>query len=83
MDHRAPPRSGRYPPHEQTSAPQEREDFDELASAYTWWQEAGRPEHSRCGVTIAPEGQRVWLDEPGNGLATTEPGTELSGGRSG
>ena len=57
--------------------------FDELAAAYTWWQEVGRPEHSRFGVTITREGQRVWLDEPGNGLTTAEPGTEQSDDRSG
>jgi protein-L-isoaspartate(D-aspartate) O-methyltransferase len=42
--------------------------FDELAGAYAWWREAGRPEHSRFGVTVTREGQRVWLDDPGNAL---------------
>ncbi|CAL9429375.1 methyltransferase domain-containing protein [Nocardiopsis dassonvillei] len=42
--------------------------FDELAGAYAWWREAGRPEHSRFGVTVTCEGQRVWLDDPGNVL---------------
>ncbi|WP_017597024.1 methyltransferase domain-containing protein [Nocardiopsis lucentensis] len=40
--------------------------FDELAEAYSWWRKAGRPEHTRFGVTVTPEGQRVWLDAPGN-----------------
>lgn len=42
--------------------------FEELAGAYAWWREAGRPEHSRFGVTVTREGQRVWLDDPGNVL---------------
>ncbi|MCK9872155.1 methyltransferase domain-containing protein [Nocardiopsis dassonvillei] len=42
--------------------------FEELAGAYAWWQEAGRPEHSRFGVTVTRQGQRVWLDDPGNVL---------------
>ena len=39
--------------------------FDELSAAYVWWQQAGRPEHIRFGVTLTPQGQRVWLDDPG------------------
>lgn len=42
--------------------------FEELAGAYAWWREAGRPKHSRFGVTVTSEGQRVWLDDPGNVL---------------
>jgi protein-L-isoaspartate(D-aspartate) O-methyltransferase len=42
--------------------------FHELAGAYAWWREAGRPEHSRFGVTMTREGQRVWLNDPGNVL---------------
>ena len=38
--------------------------FDEVLSAYTWWQHAGRPHRERYGVTITVEGQSVWLDDP-------------------
>lgn len=30
------------------------------------WEAAGRPELARYGVTVAPEGQCVWLDSPAN-----------------
>ncbi|MDA0564502.1 methyltransferase domain-containing protein [Streptomonospora sp. S1-112] len=35
--------------------------FDEVAAAYAWWVGAGRPAHSRFGVTVGPAGQRVWM----------------------
>lgn len=30
------------------------------------WEAAGRPDVGRYGVTVTPEGQRVWLDRPEN-----------------
>lgn len=36
--------------------------FTELESAYTWWREVGRPEHTRFGLTVSAERQSVWLD---------------------
>jgi protein-L-isoaspartate(D-aspartate) O-methyltransferase len=39
--------------------------WDELEAAHRWWTEAGRPDHTRFGVTVAPEGQTFWLDDPG------------------
>ncbi|RNL84154.1 methyltransferase domain-containing protein [Halostreptopolyspora alba] len=39
--------------------------FDELSAAHTWWRRAGRPEHTRFGLTVTPDGQRIWIDEPG------------------
>ncbi|MEU6037583.1 methyltransferase domain-containing protein [Actinomadura sp. NPDC047616] len=30
------------------------------------WEAAGRPEPARYGLTVTPEGQRVWLDSPAN-----------------
>ncbi|XKK41055.1 methyltransferase domain-containing protein [Nocardiopsis sp. ARC36] len=47
--------------------------FDELAGAYTWWHELGRPAHSRFGVTVTCRGQRVWLDDPGNPVSPEDP----------
>lgn len=38
--------------------------FDEVADAYRWWEQVGRPEHSRFGVTVTPRESRVWLDDP-------------------
>jgi protein-L-isoaspartate(D-aspartate) O-methyltransferase len=38
--------------------------FDEVISAYTWWQHAGRPGRDRYAVTVTPAGQSVWLDDP-------------------
>ncbi|MGA9309302.1 MAG: hypothetical protein WBV74_02900 [Pseudonocardiaceae bacterium] len=36
--------------------------FDEVISAYTWWQHAGCPRRDRYGVTVTRVGQAVWLD---------------------
>ncbi len=30
------------------------------------WAAAGKPEACRYGVTVTPEGQRIWLDSPDN-----------------
>ncbi|XKK38709.1 methyltransferase domain-containing protein [Nocardiopsis sp. ARC36] len=40
--------------------------FAELESAYQWWEGAGRPSHTRFGVTVTPHAQRAWLDVPEN-----------------
>ena len=42
--------------------------WDEIESAYRWWQEAGRPEPSRFGLTVGPDGEQAWLDSPDNPL---------------
>ncbi|MCO6010833.1 methyltransferase domain-containing protein [Actinoallomurus purpureus] len=34
------------------------------------WIEAGRPDCTRYGVTVTPAGQHVWLDSPGNPIAS-------------
>ncbi|MFE6741482.1 methyltransferase domain-containing protein [Streptomyces tubercidicus] len=38
--------------------------WDEVETAYRWWDDQGRPTHDRFGLTVTPEGQRAWLDEP-------------------
>jgi protein-L-isoaspartate O-methyltransferase len=43
--------------------------WDEVVSAYQWWQDAGSPVFTRFGVTVAREGQTVWLNHPGNVIA--------------
>lgn len=40
--------------------------WDEVVEARRWWADAGRPGIERFGLTIGPEGQHVWLDEPKN-----------------
>jgi protein-L-isoaspartate O-methyltransferase len=36
----------------------------EVETAYRWWTGAGQPDETRFGLTVSPEGQRVWLDFP-------------------
>ncbi|MEU8887137.1 methyltransferase domain-containing protein [Streptomyces sp. NPDC048442] len=43
--------------------------WDEVESAYAWWEGAGRPGHERFGLTVTSEGERVWLDDPSGGWA--------------
>lgn len=40
--------------------------WDQVESAYNWWVAQGRPEITRFGLTVTPDGQRAWLDEPQN-----------------
>ncbi len=40
--------------------------FDELAAAYEWWRDLGRPAHDRFGLTVTASGQRLWMDDPAN-----------------
>ncbi len=42
--------------------------WDEVEVAVAWWFRAGRPDRERFGLTVAPSGQQVWLDEPGNAV---------------
>ncbi|GAA1965778.1 methyltransferase domain-containing protein [Kitasatospora viridis] len=39
--------------------------WDEVESARLWWEERGKPELTRFGLTVHPEGRQVvWLDDP-------------------
>ncbi|MET8681663.1 methyltransferase domain-containing protein [Streptomyces sp. NPDC004647] len=38
--------------------------WDEVEAAYRWWVEQGKPDHTRFGLTVTPEGQHAWLDDP-------------------
>lgn len=40
--------------------------WDAVEAAHNWWEENGRPERERFGITLDREGQRLWLDEPGH-----------------
>ena len=42
--------------------------WDEVETAYAWWRGAGEPDHSRFGMTVIPDKQVVWLDDPTNPL---------------
>jgi len=43
--------------------------WDEVEAAYAWWQDAGRPEYTRFGLTVDGAAQRLWIDEPGTVVA--------------
>ncbi len=38
--------------------------WDELEDAYNEWSAAGHPTREQIGVTVSPEGQRIWVDSP-------------------
>ncbi|GAA2641730.1 methyltransferase domain-containing protein [Streptomyces spororaveus] len=40
--------------------------WDETEAAYRWWEEQGRPDFTRFGLTVGPDGQTPWLDLPNN-----------------
>ncbi|CAM5609638.1 protein-L-isoaspartate O-methyltransferase [Streptomyces spiroverticillatus] len=42
----------------------ERALWDEVSAAYFQWVAWGQPERERFGITVAPEGQFVWVDHP-------------------
>ncbi|WP_329554157.1 methyltransferase domain-containing protein [Streptomyces sp. NBC_00696] len=39
--------------------------WDEVESAYAWWEGVGSPGHERFGLSVDAEGQSAWLDAPG------------------
>jgi protein-L-isoaspartate(D-aspartate) O-methyltransferase len=38
--------------------------WDEVVDAYFRWVGWGEPGRERFGMTVTPDGQRVWLDTP-------------------
>ncbi|MEE1783086.1 methyltransferase domain-containing protein [Streptomyces sp. SP17BM10] len=38
--------------------------WEEFETAYAWWTAAGQPGLARFGLTVTPDGQRLWLDDP-------------------
>jgi protein-L-isoaspartate O-methyltransferase len=38
--------------------------WEELEAAHQWWIDAGKPDHTRFGVTVTPDTQTFWLDTP-------------------
>ncbi|WP_164543543.1 methyltransferase domain-containing protein [Streptomyces mobaraensis] len=45
--------------------------WDRVEAAYAWYDSAGRPNRDRFGVTVAPEGQSLWLDTPEASVSVT------------
>jgi protein-L-isoaspartate O-methyltransferase len=39
--------------------------WDEVETIHRWWQHAGRPDRLRFGLTVTPDAQIIWLDDPG------------------
>ncbi|GAA4074201.1 methyltransferase domain-containing protein [Actinomadura miaoliensis] len=42
----------------------ERDLWEEVSSAWMYWNAVGRPDRTRFGATVSPEGLHVWLDRP-------------------
>jgi hypothetical protein len=38
--------------------------WDEVEAAYDQWLKLGEPRRARFGITVTPEAQTLWLDEP-------------------
>lgn len=38
--------------------------WDELETAHRWWTSAEKPDVTRFGLTVTPEGETAWLDSP-------------------
>lgn len=44
--------------------------WDEALTGYTWWLQAERPSRDRYGLTVTPDRQWVWLDDPTHPIQT-------------
>ncbi|MGH3708802.1 MAG: methyltransferase domain-containing protein [Pseudonocardiaceae bacterium] len=53
--------------------------WDEAVTAHQWWIQHGRPDRRQCHLTITPERQWVWLDNPTVHVADMEPCRGYSG----
>ncbi|MEU4350156.1 protein-L-isoaspartate(D-aspartate) O-methyltransferase [Streptomyces sp. NPDC023838] len=47
--------------------------WDETEAAYHWWDQRGRPGFDRFGLTVDGDRERVWLDAPDDGGASSRP----------
>ncbi|MGW1766723.1 protein-L-isoaspartate O-methyltransferase family protein [Streptomyces sp. NPDC002073] len=43
--------------------------WDAVEAACLWWEGEGRPPLSRFGLTVTPDGETPWLDDPGTPVA--------------
>ncbi|MFE6775480.1 methyltransferase domain-containing protein [Streptomyces sp. NPDC057702] len=46
---------------------------DELAAAWDWWEDAGRPDVYDFGLTVTPDDQHVWCHDPTTGARWPTP----------
>ncbi|MDF3291980.1 methyltransferase domain-containing protein [Streptomyces silvisoli] len=46
--------------------------WDELETAWRWWNQQGQPGFERFGLTVSANGHTVWLDNPGNPVPVRE-----------
>ena len=46
--------------------------WDELETAWRWWDQQGRPGFERFGLTVSANGHTVWLDNSGNHVPVRE-----------
>lgn len=47
--------------------------WDEAEHAYLQWLSLGRPDRSRFGLTVSPDGPLIWIDSPERTLTQTRP----------
>ncbi|MFJ3206285.1 hypothetical protein [Streptomyces sp. NPDC086989] len=40
--------------------------WDVVEAAHGWWEMQGSPSLDRFGLTVGPDGETPWLDDPGN-----------------
>lgn len=50
--------------------------WDEAEAAYRWWLDEASPEATRFGLTVTPDGQYLWLDDPANPVPAVPPDAE-------
>lgn len=43
--------------------------WEEVTSAWMYWNSLGRPERGRFGMTVSRDGQEIWLDKPSHIIA--------------
>ncbi len=53
--------------------------WSDLEAVYAWWIGAGKPDHTRFGMTVRENAESVWLDSP----ETVVPAPRYSGRKSG
>lgn len=46
--------------------------WDQLETAWRWWDGRGRPGFDRFGLTVTPDGETAWLDSPDSPVPVTE-----------
>ncbi|MGH3327757.1 MAG: methyltransferase domain-containing protein [Streptomycetales bacterium] len=55
--------------------------WNDVHSAWQWWQDHGQPGFDRFGLTVTPHAHQVWLDNPGQVLAAPSSSRPRKGTR--